>query len=278
METFENRTAVITGAASGIGRGTALALAKRGAHITVVDRDEKSGAEAAEEIKSLGVDSLFVEFDVASTSFEPLREAVLKHFGKIDILMNNAAVVTRGLFEHLPDEEWLRLINIDLMSVVRGTRAFLPDMIAQGAGHIVNTSSFNGLYTYSFDRLPYGAVKAGIVQLSEGLAIYLRPKGIHVTLLCPGPVATNIAKSFRFFGPPTEMRGPGAEFEFMDANVVGEMVADAIRAKKFFLPTHPEVTHLLVQRAQTWDAFLEHQIEHPHVLTIPGERVQGGQE
>jgi NAD(P)-dependent dehydrogenase (short-subunit alcohol dehydrogenase family) len=126
----------------------------------------------------------------------------------------------------------------------------------------VNTASFAGLYTYAYDRLPYAASKAAIVQISEGLALYLRPKGIGVTLLCPGPVRTNIAASLPpDFGPPTGTRGPGTQFGFLEPEVVGEQVADAIVDDTFWLPTHPKVRDVLVNRASDWGTFIDEQVK-----------------
>ncbi|MGN5238614.1 SDR family NAD(P)-dependent oxidoreductase [Rhodococcus sp. SJ-3] len=109
---------------------------------------------------------------------------------------------------------------------------------------------------------PRAASKAAIVQLSEGLALYLRPKGIGVTLLCPGPVRTNIAASLPpGFGPATGTRGPGTQFGFLEPEVVGEQVADAIVDGTFWLPTDPQVRDVLVQRASDWDAFIDAQVK-----------------
>ena len=165
----------------------------------------------------------------------------------------------------LPVEEWQRVIGINLMSVVRSIAVFLPFLMAQKDGHIVNTASFAGLYTYAFDRLPYAACKAAIVQMSEGLAIYLKPFGINVTLLCPGPVKTDIANSVRSFGQPTDVRGPGPQFGLMDADTVGQQVAAAIETNQFWLPTHPDVRALLIDRATDWDGFIQRQIDAPHI-------------
>ena len=102
-----------------------------------------------------------------------------------------------------------------------------------------------------FDRMPYAASKAAIVQISEGLALYLRPKNIGVTLLCPGPVLTNIASNMPTFGGGAALRTPGEQFELFDAARVGELVADAILQNRVFVPTHPQVTDELRRRVET---------------------------
>ncbi|MEE2057245.1 SDR family oxidoreductase [Rhodococcus artemisiae] len=259
MDTVQGKTAVITGGASGIGRATAHSLARRGAQVIVADIDATGAAAVASDIIGSGGSATGVRCDVGGESaFEELKAFALDAYGRVDIVMNNVGVLTRGLPDHIPVHEWQRVININLLSVVRSNDAFLPLLVEQGSGHIVNTASFAGLYTYAYDRLPYAASKAAIVQISEGLALYLRPKGIGVTLLCPGPVRTNIAASLPSgFGPATGTRGPGTQFGFLEPEVVGEQVADAIVDGTFWLPTDAQVRDVLVQRASDWDAFID---------------------
>src|SRR3546814_10773717 len=115
------------------------------------------------------------------------------------------------------------------MSIVRSNHVFLPLFIAQGEGHIINTASVDGLFGFGYDRLPYAASKAAVVTLSEGLALYLRPKGIGVTCLCPGPVATEIGDAMNFFSENIDIHGAGEAFAMMDAADVGVMVRKAIQ-------------------------------------------------
>ncbi|MEV1025233.1 SDR family NAD(P)-dependent oxidoreductase [Streptomyces sp. NPDC050264] len=261
MRTLQDKAAVITGAASGIGRSTALSLARRGAHIVVADIDEEGARAVAAEISEAGGAAVAVHCNVARpTAFDELKQAALVAFGAVDIVMNNVGVLTRGRPDHLPVEEWERVLTVNLLSVVRSNTAFLPLLIEQGHGHIVNTASFAGLYTYAYDRLPYAASKAAVVQISEGLRLYLQPQGIGVTVLCPGPVATNIASSLPpAFGPTVSTRGPGEQFAVLDPAVVGEQVAEAVLDDTFMLYTDPQVRDVLVNRATDWNAFIERQ-------------------
>ena len=197
---------------------------------------------------------------LGSQAFEDIRSAALQRFGRVDIVANNVGVLTNGLPQDIPVTEWQRILDINLMSVVRSNAAFLPLLLEQGSGHLVNTASFAGLFTYSYDRLPYAASKAAIVQISEGLAIYLRPKNIGVTLLCPGPVLTNIAAAVPRFGGGAPLRTPGEQFELLDPAPVGELVADAILRNRFFVPTHPHVVDELRRRVEDWDAYIDYQI------------------
>ncbi|MFA5496080.1 MAG: SDR family oxidoreductase [Porticoccaceae bacterium] len=272
MKNLEGRVAIITGAASGIGRGTAMALARAGVKVVVTDINEEGAAAVACEIGSEN-QAIAAALDVGKLEdFERARDSAREAFGRIDIIMNNAGVLTSGLPEDLPMEEWLRVLDSNLLSIVRSNSVFLPILMAQGEGHIVNTASFAGLMTYSYDRLPYAAAKAGVVQISEGLAIYLKPKGIGVTCLCPGPVRTNIMGTVRkAFSAGLDIRGPGSQFALMEAETAGELVVSAIRDDIFMLPTHPEVRELLIERATDWDGFLQRQIDFPNII-VPGKK------
>lgn len=260
MDTLMGKTAVVTGAASGIGRSSARSFASRGAAVVVSDID-LTGAEAvASQIRGDGGRAIAVCTDVADpAAFARLRDVTLAELGGVDLVMNNAAVISRALPDHTPDAEWERVLTANVMSVVRSNGAFLPALLEQGHGHIVNTASFAGLFGYSFDRLPYAASKAAVVQLSEGLALYLRPQGIGVTVLCPGPVVTGFGASIREIGPQTVTRGPGPQFPKIAADVVGEMVAEAVLANCFMLVTHDAVRDVLIRRAGDWDGFLREQ-------------------
>jgi NAD(P)-dependent dehydrogenase (short-subunit alcohol dehydrogenase family) len=259
MDSVHAVTAIITGGGSGIGRATAFSLASRGARIVVADIDGQAAQAVAAAVTSAGGEAIGVRCDVAAPdAFESLRDATLERFGSAGIIMNNVGVLTRGLPEHIPVAEWERVISVNLMSVVRSNAAFLPLLIAQGHGHVVNTASFAGLYTYAYDRLPYAATKAAIIALSEGLRLYLRPQGIGVTVLCPGPVMTNIMSTMPpTFGPPTTTRSPG--FPVLQPEAVGEQVAAAIVDDTFMVFTHEQVRDKLIERATDWNAFIDRQ-------------------
>lgn len=259
MNTLDGKVAIITGGGSGIGRSTALSFSRRGASVVVADIDADRAASVAHEITDDGGHAVGIACDVsADNTFDDLRDAALERFGRVDIVMNNVGVLTRGLPEHLPFTEWQRIIDINLMSYVRSNIVFLPMLLDQGSGHIVNTASFAGLFTYSYDRLPYAVSKAGVVQLSEGLRLYLSARGVGVTVLCPGPVLTNIIDSMpEAFGPEPELRGPGEQFGLLTADEVGERVAQAVLDDTFMVYTHDNVRDVLVERAGDWNAFIE---------------------
>jgi NAD(P)-dependent dehydrogenase (short-subunit alcohol dehydrogenase family) len=238
MNTLEDKVAVVTGAASGIGRAIAHSLAGEGSHIVAVDIDTVGITTLATELTAQGATAAACTADISEAdAFDDVRNTALERFGRVDIGVN-VGVLINGRPQDIPVTEWQRVLNINLMSIVRSNTVFLPLLLDQGSGHVVNTASFAGLFTYSYDRLPYAATKAAIVQISEGLALYLRPRNIGVTLLCPGPVLTNIASSVPKFGAGAAMRTPGDQFELLDPAPVGDLVAEAILLQPLFR-AHP---------------------------------------
>ncbi|TMK55119.1 MAG: SDR family oxidoreductase [Actinobacteria bacterium] len=260
MNDLEGRVAVITGGGSGIGRGTALAFAREGVKIVVADIDHDRAAETEGNANAIGVDAVAVRCDVTrEEDLAAVRDLALERFGRVDIVMNNVSVIAVGLPLEIPLDEWQRSIDVNLLSIVRSNQVFLPVLLARGEGHVVNTASTAGLYAYTFERLPYTATKAAIVGMSEALALYLRPRGIGVTCLCPGPVATNIVEQMRFFGEPRAVQGP--TLAIVDSSVAGDVVVEAVRGDHFLALTHPEVHDIIVRRAEDPDAFLRGQID-----------------
>jgi NAD(P)-dependent dehydrogenase (short-subunit alcohol dehydrogenase family) len=260
MEDLRGRVAVITGGGSGIGRATALAFAREGTIPVIADIDAERAADVAREARELGVEAAGVPCDVTSDDdFARLRAVTLERFGRVDIVMNNAGVIAIGRPESLPMDAWRHTIDVNLLSVVRSLHVFLPMLLEQGSGHLVNTASTAGLMAYAFERLPYAATKSAVVGMSEALALYLRPKGIGVTCLCPGPVATNIVEQVTFYDD-IPINSP-LDLEIIDPAVVGAMVVEAVRADTFLVLTHGEpVRDALIRRARDPEGFLAAQI------------------
>lgn len=253
--------AVLTGAGSGIGRATALAFAERGASVALSDLSQDRVAEVVEEIRALGRPVLGLPVDVTvETDLAKLRDAALAQFGRIDLVMNNVGVLAVGAPESLPDEAWLRTVDVNLMSIARSNRVFLPGLIAQGSGHVVNTASASGLLSYGFDRLPYVASKHAIVGITEALAAYLGPKGIGVTCLCPSGVITNILEGITAYGAaPATPRAPA--HPIVTAEEVGRLTADAVESGRFLVVTALEVHDALRARAGDIEAYVQASIE-----------------
>ena len=211
------------------------------------------------EARELGVEAAGVSCDVTNDGdFAALRDVTIDRFGRVDIVMNNVSIIPIGRPETLPMDAWQRSIDVNLLSLVRSLHVFLPLMLAQGSGHLVNTASTAGLFAYAFERLPYTATKAAVVGMSEALALYLRPKGIGVSCLCPGPVATNIGEQITFH-EDVPINSP-LDLEVLDPAVVGDMVVEAVRTNTFLVLTHAKVHDILVGRAEDPEAFLAAQI------------------
>ncbi len=259
MKSFVNvadSVAVISGAGSGIGRAAALSLAARGARVMVSDLVSDRAESVAAEIIAAGGSAIAQECNVGDISaLEQVRERTLEEFGQIDIVMNNVGVIAMGPPETLPLEEWERVIDVNLLSIVRSNLTFLPLLLSQGRGHIVNTASASGLLAYGYDRLPYVATKHAVVGLTESLAFYLRPRGIGVTCLCPSGVITNIVEQMTSFGEPITPRAPS--YPIVSAEVVGELVADAITDGRFLVLTATEVQDELEERTTDIEAYID---------------------
>jgi NAD(P)-dependent dehydrogenase (short-subunit alcohol dehydrogenase family) len=261
MEDLSGKVALITGGGSGIGRGTALALAAAGAHVAVADIDRDRAMAVADEASWRGTECFGMTLDVNDlTAFETARELLLRRLGRVDIVMNNVGVVAAGLPEEIPLREWERTMSTNLLSIVRSNATFLPLLLEQESGHVVNTASAAGLFQYAYERMPYTVSKAAVIALSEALALYLHPRHIGVTCVCPGPVSTNIRQQVTFSGAPVRMRPPIKGMTPADPNAVGEMVVDAIRRNQFLVLTHPELHDLLVERAKDPEGFLAERI------------------
>ncbi len=253
---IEGSVAVISGAGSGIGRASALSLARRGAQVVVTDLDGERASAVAGEISEEGGKSLPLQCDVSDiAAFEHVRDRTLDEYGRIDIVMNNVGIIAMGSPETLPLQGWEHVIDINLLSVVRSNLTFLPHLLSQGSGHIVNTASASGLLAHGFDRLPYVATKHALVGLTESLALYLRPRGIGVTCLCPSGVITNIGEQITAYGVTGRPRSP--DHPIVEASVVGDLVVDAIDTGRFLVLTASEVHDELVERASDMEAYID---------------------
>lgn len=187
---MDGKTAIVTGAASGIGRATALQFANEGATVIVADLDEDGGEGTVEEIVHRGGDTAFYELDVTDLDrFEEVADEVAAEHGGVDILINNAGVLRLSRFQDTPESDFDLQMAVNLKGVWNGCRAVVPGMIERGGGAIVNTASVDGI-TGSPYHAPYGAAKAAVINLTRTLAVELGRDGIRINAVCPGFVAT----------------------------------------------------------------------------------------
>jgi NAD(P)-dependent dehydrogenase (short-subunit alcohol dehydrogenase family) len=192
MRTIRGKKALVTGAASGIGRAVTLALAREGADLYLLDVDEPGLVRVASEARRHGGLVVAAYCDVACPKqISAQIKAVLKTWGALDILVNNAGVVYYGPTECMTAEQWGRLLGINLLAPIQFTRELLPVLLAQPEAHIVNVSSMFGLT--AFGKLAaYHTSKYGLVGFSESLRAEFAHRGLGVTALCPGFVQTNL--------------------------------------------------------------------------------------
>jgi 3-oxoacyl-[acyl-carrier protein] reductase len=192
MHRFEGKTAIVTGAARGIGRAIAERFSSEGAQVMIADIDDVAAQNAAGE---LGAQVIAQRLDVTSeTSWNAVIERANSEWGKIDILVNNAGIAGRSatVWEYTV-EEWNQVIAIDLTGVFLGCRAVVPSMIAEGSGRIINISSGAGKEGNP-NAGAYSSAKAGVIGLTKSLAKEVATKGILVNAITPGPMDTEILK------------------------------------------------------------------------------------
>jgi NAD(P)-dependent dehydrogenase (short-subunit alcohol dehydrogenase family) len=263
MKDLVGKTAFVTGAASGIGLGIAAALAQAGAKVMLCDIEEAALTKAVADLKLTNADVHGVKADVSlKGELQAAADVTIARYGKVHILVNNAGVGGGGSYGRWTDASWNWTIGVNLMSVVWGVEIFGPLIEAHGeGGHIVSTASIAGLIPGSGPA--YDVTKYGVVALSEGLRVALAPRGIGVSVLCPGFIRTEIMNSRRNvpqrFGaieePPTE--GPRAEFAKMveervskaiDPLFVGELVREGIEQDWSYIFTDNEFEPLIDER------------------------------
>lgn len=246
VRALHGKTALVTGAASGIGKATALALARRGANLVLCDVDEPGLETTAESIRGLGREVFYRRVDVASRhEMRAFAEAVHQRVAAVDILINNAGVGLGASFRDTPLEDWDWIIGINLMGVIHGCHFFVPPMIARGqGGHVVNVSSAAG-YVATEPLCAYSTTKFAVLGFSEALRDELERYAIGVTAVCPGIINTPITRTAR-------LRGPGATEEarrrmvafYERRNYTPERVAEnilkAIQRNRAVAPISPE--------------------------------------
>ena len=206
MSELADRTALVTGAAMGIGQASAMVLARAGAAVTIADVDEHAGRAVAEAIVALGGRAIFVRTDVCS--FDEVRavvEATVAAFGRLDILVNNAARAIGGRVDAISEVSWNEVISTNLTSVWRGIASAAPHMRRQGGGAIVNMSSVQSLRGFQ-GWAAYAAAKGGINALTQQAAIDLAADKIRVNAIAPGTIMTPLnEKVFREHPNPQEL-------------------------------------------------------------------------
>lgn len=185
-------TAIVTGAASGIGRALALELAAGGAHVVLADRQLAAAEETARAIRGAGGSAVAAELDVRSAAaFRALVDETVARTGRLDYLFNNAGIAVSGWAAEFTAADWDDVIDVNLRGVAHGVAAAYPVMIRQGFGHIVNTASMAGLTPVPL-QISYCATKHAVVGLSKALRLEAARHGVRVSVVCPGAIRTPI--------------------------------------------------------------------------------------
>ena len=243
---LRGRTALVTGAGSGIGRASALAFARRGANLAICDVNEEGLAETEAAARSLGVDVLSRRVDVArAESVQAFADAVHANVEAVDVLMNNAGVGLGGGVLETSLEDWHWIVDINLFGVVHGIHHFVPAMVRRGrGGHVVNVASMAG-YAASSLLPAYVTTKFAVVGLSESLREELAPHRIGVTAICPGIINTAIVASSPMRGAhatPTARAQMKRLYERRNYTPerVAENVLKAIQKNRAIAPVSPE--------------------------------------
>lgn len=263
MEQLQGKTAVVTGAASGIGLATATAFAREGMNVVLSDIEAEPLDVAVARLTADGHRVIGVRTDVSQwDQIERLADRTIDAFGSVHVLHNNAGVLVGGPIESLSLEDWEWVLGVNLWSVIYGIKAFLPLIKQAGEGHIVSTASTAGLVSNPIIA-PYNVSKFGVVALQETLQRELEAgdSSIRASVLCPGAINTQITDAAR--NRPAESAKHHTETpqeagfqagarnllkKGMDPADVADMVVAAIRKQQFWILTHPDWKDVLRDR------------------------------
>ena len=266
---LNGRVAVVTGGASGIGRGISEELVARGAKVVIADIEQAAMDKAAPEIGAFGI-----HCDVSDyASVEALARRTIDEFGRVDLLVNNAGVGSMALLENMTMDDWTWMLGVNLWGTIHGVQAFLPHLIANPDGGYVAATTSTGGFKTSPTLVPYSVSKFGVVALMEGLKLEMEQAGyrVGVSILAPGPVRSNIQNSRR--NRPASLESGGLfDVELDDIGLfaggvpwkepryAGKILADAIEQERLYVTTHPDMVPRIFERMHRAEEMLKQPI------------------
>lgn len=262
---LDGKVAVVTGAACGIGRVLALGLAARGAKLVLTGLEQEELDELRKEIEAKGGSAIASACDVRDQAgFERIVSDALEIFGQLDILINNAGIMLGGDIGLISEEEWDRVLGVNLRGPIRTVRVVLPHMLERGSGYIVNIASGAGLVAPSH-WIPYATSKFALIGYSEGLAAALRSKGIGVSVVCPMQVQTSMIetptrKSAAAGARDASSKDPIAEYWWnrfikwitsrpMTPSKAAHRIIRGLERERFLVYTHQSMRLIVLARA-----------------------------
>jgi NAD(P)-dependent dehydrogenase (short-subunit alcohol dehydrogenase family) len=259
-KTVSGKRVLITGAASGIGRATAVASARRGAELFLTDLNDASLQDAADEIREAGgtVHHAWA-LDVSDhAAVAAMADEIHAAHGSLDVVMNIAGIAVWGTVEKLSHEQWRRVVDVNLMGPIHVIESFVPAMIAAGrGGHLVNVSSAAGLFGLPW-HAPYSATKFGLRGLSEVLRFDLRRHDIGVSLVCPGAVDTGLVTTVEIAGvdrtrPAIQKATAGFQRHAATPEQAAERILAGVERNRYWVYTSRDiqVAHFLQRRFET---------------------------
>jgi len=207
---LEDKVAVVTGGANGIGKAASLLFAREGSSVAIADRDGDAGRECEREIRSESGEARFIETDVSrDEAVAALCEETVRRYGGLDILVNGAGIDVEGAVVDTEPDRWQRVLDVNLASAYRTCRCAIPRMAERGAGSIVNVSSIQGLFGYR-RYAAYAAAKAGMIGLTRQIAVDYADQSIRSNAVSPGHIITELTENSRRLEPAYTASPPGS--------------------------------------------------------------------
>lgn len=299
MTGISGKAAVVTGGGSGIGMGLARELARQGASVAVADILPDNAERVAAAIRAAGGTAVAIPCDVCDrASIRAMKEEAIAALGPVSLVFANAGATSFTPLADMSDDDVDWIVQVNLMGVLWTTRAFLPDMIANGGGHICATASMAGLLPgWIPEHVPYSAAKAGIIGMMMNLALELKPHNIFTTSYCPGAVASGMkANNGRYrperFGGPDRAEAAEVQFtgnstthsalRFYHPDAIAPMVLAAVRAnrpfafdhadqRRFFRETYADVVEACYDDIEAWERDHGLPEANPHGAELVGD-------